>query len=40
MADRRAEAALMDDVYAYVQAVDPNEQDVMLVGDIHRPAAR
>ena len=37
VADRRAEAALMDDVYAYVQAVDPDEQDVMLVGDYNLP---
>ena len=37
VADRRAEAALMDDVYAYVQAVDPAEQDVILMGDFNLP---
>ena len=37
VAYRRAETALMDDVYAYVQAADPDEQDVMLVGDYNLP---
>ena len=36
-ADRRAEALLLDDVYAAVQEADPGEQDVILLGDFNLP---
>ncbi|MBT7185721.1 hypothetical protein HN911_00100 [Candidatus Bathyarchaeota archaeon] len=36
-AERRAEALLLDDVYQFVQEADPNEQDVILLGDFNLP---
>ena len=36
-ADRRAEAALLDDIYQLVQGVDPDEQDVIVLGDFNLP---
>ena len=35
--DRRAEALLLDDVYHSVQNADPDEQDVILLGDFNLP---
>ncbi len=35
--DRRAENVLLDDVYRTVQDADPNEQDVILLGDFNLP---
>jgi endonuclease/exonuclease/phosphatase family metal-dependent hydrolase len=37
VADRRAENMLLDDVYRAVQGADPNEQDVILLGDFNLP---
>ncbi len=37
MADRRAEVVLLDDVYRTIQDDDPEEQDVILVGDFNLP---
>ncbi|MCH7801498.1 MAG: YHYH domain-containing protein, partial [Chloroflexi bacterium] len=37
VADRRAENLLLDDVYRAVQDADPNEQDVILLGDFNLP---
>ena len=36
-AERRAEAELLDEVYAAVQDADPLEQDVILLGDFNLP---
>mgnify|MGYP002035361279 CR=1 FL=1 len=36
-AERRAEALLLDDVYRSVQDADPNEQDVIVLGDFNLP---
>ena len=35
--DRRAEAALLDDIYQLVQRADPDEQDVLVLGDFNLP---
>lgn len=35
--ERRAEALLLDDVYRAVQNADPNEQDVIVLGDFNLP---
>jgi endonuclease/exonuclease/phosphatase family metal-dependent hydrolase len=35
--DRRAEAALLDDVYRTIQNADDNEQDVIVLGDFNLP---
>jgi endonuclease/exonuclease/phosphatase family metal-dependent hydrolase len=37
VADRRAEAILLDDVYRTVQDADPEEQDVIFLGDFNLP---
>ena len=37
VADRRAENLHLDDVYRAVQDTDPNEQDVILLGDFNLP---
>ena len=37
LGDRRAENVLLDDVYRTVQDADPNEQDVILLGDFNLP---
>ena len=37
VAGRRAENLLLDDVYRAVQGADPNEQDVILLGDFNLP---
>jgi endonuclease/exonuclease/phosphatase (EEP) superfamily protein YafD len=37
VADRRAENLHLDDVYRAVQGADPNEQDVILLGDFNLP---
>ena len=36
-AARRAEAALLDDIYQLVQGADPDEQDVIVLGDFNLP---
>ena len=35
--DRRAEALLLDNVYHTIQNADPDEQDVILLGDLNLP---
>ncbi len=35
---RRAEAGYLDEVYAWAQEADPDEQDVILLGDFNLPA--
>ena len=35
--ERRAEALLLDDIYRLVQGADPDEQDVMVLGDFNLP---
>ena len=35
--ERRAEALLLDDIYRLVQGADPDEQDVMILGDFNLP---
>ena len=35
--ERRAEALLLDDIYQRVQGADPDEQDVMILGDFNLP---
>jgi len=35
--ERRAEALLLDDIYQLVQGADPDEQDVMILGDFNLP---
>jgi endonuclease/exonuclease/phosphatase family metal-dependent hydrolase len=37
VAGRRAEALLLDDVYRNLQDTDPNEQDVLILGDFNLP---
>jgi hypothetical protein len=37
--DRREEALLLDDVYRTIQNSNPDEQDVILLGDWDRPMA-